>query len=254
MSKLNKNSESYIFGFALVVIILCGVLLSTVSGALAEKQKEERELERMRFILKSALDGERIDTLSKPSVALLYGKIVKESVLNQNGEVVEGKMVNEVVVAKEYKKLDKQGKLNEDIMYLPLYTVMSETNVEEISSYVVPTFGYGLWDNIWAYVAIQKDFNTIQGVVLDHKGETPGLGARITEDKVQNRFQNKKIYDENQNLVSVKMMKGENTTDYSDKPHKVDGLSGATLTANGVSKMFAVYLKLYEPYIQKNKN
>ena len=56
----------------------------------------------------------------------------------------------------------------------------------------MPTYGFGLWDNIWGYVALQKDLNTINGVVLDHKGETPGLGARITEDKFRNDIEAEK--------------------------------------------------------------
>ena len=251
MSKLNKNSSGYIFGFALLVILVCGVLLSIVSGALAEKQKEEKELERKMFILKSSL-GDEIAGLTKLEVAEIYSQRVEEKILNSRGEDVAGKTVGDVALRKEYKKLDKSGKLKDgEEINLPLYLV-KDKDKKEIQFYVMPIYGFGLWDNIWGYTALQSDMNTIKGMVLDHKGETPGLGANITDADVQNRYQSKKIYNETGKLVSVIMQKGEGN-DYSDDPHSVDGMSGATLTADGVNNMLSSYLRLYQPFLETVK-
>ncbi|MBO6516873.1 MAG: NADH:ubiquinone reductase (Na(+)-transporting) subunit C [Bacteroidia bacterium] len=251
MSKLNKNSNGYIFGFAFLIIVVCASLLSTVSGALYEKQYQERELERKKFILKSAL-GSEVDEMEKPAIAELYDQRVKESVINSKGEVQEGIAVNTIDLKKEYKKLEKNGSLKAgQSINLPLYEVKDESgNATEY--YVMPTYGFGLWDNIWGYLALQKDLNTVQGFVLDHKGETPGLGARITEDKVQQRYSGDKKIFEGSDLVAVRMMKGEGN-DYASKPHEVDGMSGATLTADGVNAMMRNYLNLYLSFINSKK-
>lgn len=252
MSQLNKNSNGYIFGFALLIILVCGVLLSVVSGALAERQKMEVELERKKFILRASIPGE-IEGLDKQAIAQLYEERVEEKVLDASGKELEGVSVNNVVIGKEYKKLNKQGELMEGAeMRLPVYLIKESSESDKIGSYVLPMYGFGLWDNIWGYMALEQDMNTIRGVVLDHKGETPGLGARITEDEVQSRFEDKKIFNESGDLVSVSMQKGEGN-DYGGYPHKVDGLSGSTLTANGVNKMFSSYLNLYQPYINQVK-
>lgn len=251
MSKLNKNSSGYIFGFALLVILVCGVVLSLVSGALAERQSIEREIERKKFILKAALGDEMAD-VEKAEISGLYEKRVKESVVNSKGEAVEGIAANAVKLKNEYKKMEKNGSLKPDLtINLPVYEVLSSDG-SEVEYYVVPTYGFGLWDNIWGYVALQKDLNTIEGVVLDHKGETPGLGARITEDKIQKRYRaGKKIF-KGDKLVSVTMNKGEGI-DYSSDPHTVDGLSGATLTADGVNSMLYNYMNIYLSFINANK-
>ena len=76
--------------------------LSVVSGALADKQYEERELERKKFILKAAL-GDKMDEVEKPDIAVMYDKRVKESVVNSKGEVVDGLAANTVKLTKEYK-------------------------------------------------------------------------------------------------------------------------------------------------------
>jgi Na+-transporting NADH:ubiquinone oxidoreductase subunit C len=48
------------------------------------------------------------------------------------------------------------------------------------------------------------------------------------------------------------MQKGEGQ-DYSNAPHKVDGMSGATLTAKGVNNMLKDYLVCYQNYLKKLK-
>ena len=212
----------------------------------------ERELERKNFILKSAL-GEEIVDMSKPDIAAMYENRVKESVVTPEGKVVEGVAVTDINLRKEYKKLEKDGsiKAGEEVR-LPVYEVMNATG-DQVEYYVFPTYGFGLWDNIWGYLALKGDLNTVQGYVLDHKGETPGLGARITEDKVQNRYRQEKTIFDGSELVAVTMMKGEGN-DYSSNAHAIDGMSGATLTADGVNNMMNTYLNLYLSFINSKKS
>ena len=212
----------------------------------------ERELERKNFILKSAL-GEEIVDMSKPDIAAMYENRVKESVVTPEGKVVEGVPVTDINLRKEYKKLEKDGsiKAGEEVR-LPVYEVMNAAG-DQVEYYVFPTYGFGLWDNIWGYLALKGDLNTVQGYVLDHKGETPGLGARITEDKVQNRYRQEKTIFDGSELVAVTMMKGEGN-DYSSNAHAIDGMSGATLTADGVNNMMNTYLNLYLSFINSKKS
>jgi len=112
-------------------------------------------------------------------------------------------------------------------------------------------YGSGLWDNIWAYIALDTDMNTILGAVFDHVGETPGLGARITEQGVKDRYKGKKIYDDQGMLVSIQMLKGENIDPSKIDNHQVDGISGSTLTSKGLNKMLDEYFECYEPYMKK---
>ena len=249
MSKFNKDSGSYIFTFAVIMTVLLGAILAFTSESLKDKQKAEREFERKKFILSAALGSETINKMAaqnRQDVEDLYSSRVKDFVVDTKGEKIEGMSAKDVIVAKEYKLPTDQRKL-------PVYTVAKEGS-DEVAYYVMPIYGYGLWDNIFGYVSLQNDLNTVQGVIFDHVGETPGLGARITEAEVQNRYQGKKILDEQGKLVSVDMQKGEGA-DYSNAPHKVNGMTGATITGKGVNNMMLAYLGLYEGYFNKiNKN
>jgi Na+-transporting NADH:ubiquinone oxidoreductase subunit C len=105
------------------------------------------------------------------------------------------------------------------------------------------------------YLALNEDFSSISGAVFGHKAETPGLGAEITESKsFYGQFgNNKNLFDSEGNFISVKVLKGTGN-DKASQSHYVDGITGATMTCNGVNKMFQIELKDYVNFLKKNQN
>ena len=110
--------------------------------------------------------------------------------------------------------------------------------------YVVPLHGAGLWGPIWGYVALDEDFRTVVGVSFDHKGETPGLGAKITTDDFKRQFVGKKILGPDGDFVSVAVVKNADKS----SENQVDAISGATITSSGVSAMLKECLEPYRGY------
>ena len=241
-----QRSSSYIIMYILILTGLCGVLLAGISEVLKPQKDAAVELERQTFILTAALGTEKVEELKEnKSVVTTYTDRVNGYVVNAEGKVQEGKDPKDVNLLQEYKKPAAER-------MLPVYEIKGENG--EMECVVLPLYGYGLWDNVWSYTAIESDMSTIRGVVFDHKGETPGLGARITEQKIEDRYKGKEVM-ENDEVVGVIMQKGEGN-DYDGQPHKVDGLSGATKTAEGLNAMFINYIQLYKPYMNvlKSKN
>lgn len=96
--------------------------------------------------------------------------------------------------------------------------------------------GKGLWGPIWGYAVVSEDGQTLKGVSFDHKSETPGLGAKITEQSFLKSFEGKKLYDKDGNFVSVRVLKPGTASEIAAE-NRVDAISGATLTSKGVDKM-----------------
>jgi len=235
-----RQSNSYIVIYAAVLTIVCGGLLALAAEGLKEKQQYNIDQEQKKNILSTVI------TLDEGAdINAVYSKKVKAFVVDFEGNVKDGMEPKDVNLAVEYKKAPADR-------LLPVYEFKSESDPNKTEYVVLPVFGYGLWNNIWGFVALKADLNTIQGVKFQHAGETPGLGARIESDQdVQDRYKGKTIFDESK-LVSVSMMKGEGF-EYADKPHQVDGMSGATLTGKGVNNMLKDYFASYENYMKKNK-
>lgn len=233
-----RQSNLYIVIYAAIITIVCGGLLAFASQALKPRQEANIELERKSNILSTVMTVEK-----GMDITAIYGTRIRELVIDFNGNLVD-KKASDIDVGSEYKKRPEDR-------LLPVYEFLNASDPNKVESAVIPVFGFGLWNTIAGYVALESDFNTIKGVSYSHVGETPGLGARIATAEIQDRYKGKKIFQAT-TLVSVAMQKGEGM-DYSQDPHKVDGMSGATLTAKGVNNMLKEYFGCYQKYLEKNK-
>ena len=239
-----RQSNIYVIGFSAVLTIILGGLLSFAALGLRPIQQEQVALDTQKKILGAVMDLKPSDNVPE-----IYESRIRSLVVNAEGEEVT-EVEGQPLVAEEV-EIGKQFKLPPEDRLYPVFRLVSEGNPEQTESYILPVYGKGLWDDISGYIALEQDLATIRGAVFDHKGETPGLGARITSLEVQERFKGKKIYDDVGELVAVRMVKGETGEPSIYGDNEVDGLSGATITAVGVNNMLRNYLSYYEPYLEK---
>jgi Na+-transporting NADH:ubiquinone oxidoreductase subunit C len=232
------HNNRYTFLYAIGLSIATAIILVITSQQLKPLQDANFALDNKKSILKSVL------IRSEDNVALeaTYDKSVEELVINSKGEVLDNIKVSAVDMKKEVAKSPEERNL-------PLYIFSGENgNV----SYIIPLRGVGLWGPIWGYIAIQDDFNTVYGAFFDHKGETPGLGAEITEIPFQEQFKGKMIYNSSNEFASINVMKSTTKSDIDDS-NRVDGVSGGTITSNGVDEMIKNCVEPYLTYFNKLK-
>lgn len=235
---MDRNSNAYTFLFAIALVAVVASALAFAATSLQPAQAKNVKEEKMQNILGTV----GIET-SRDSAQVLFNKyIVDQVALSSDGTPKADVNAFEVDLKKELKKpVEEQA--------FPLYVA----NVEGSKYYVVPLRGKGLWDAIWGYIALKDDVNTIKGAVFDHKGETPGLGAEITQEWFRKRFEEEKIFDGDGNFIGVSVAKGYQGGDNKDD-NAVDAISGATITGDGVTDMISERLKNYLPYFEKNTN
>ncbi|ATF08852.1 Na(+)-translocating NADH-quinone reductase subunit C [Candidatus Enterovibrio altilux] len=117
-----------------------------------------------------------------------------------------------------------------------IYLVKNEQRATK--EIILPIHGNGLWSMMYAFVAVETDGNTIGGLSYYQHGETPGLGGEVENPRWRSQFEGKKLFD-NQGKLALRVVKGGAQ---SGDIHGVDGLSGATLTGNGVQNTFTFWL------------
>ena len=235
---MHKNS--YVFFFAAVVTISCSILLATAANLLKERQQENIALDIQKNILASAGFGSA--ELERQDIIKLYNVHIRSKVIDRSGKEVSDKTVEQL-----------DPKIDVDL--LPLY--YAEEN-GEVLAYIIPISGKGLWSTIYGYLALEKDLNTIKGITFYQHGETPGLGGEIAKDWFIDNFKGKKILSSEGELVSITIVKGKVKGRIPDDQvdHYVDGISGSTLTGNGLNQFLKEDLETYEPYfnfIRKEK-
>lgn len=239
---MNKNSNTYIIAYAAVMVVIVAAVLSFAALSLKGVQAENARVEKMGYILRSIGEGGDAD-LVKDKAAYIneqYKKYIVDSyAVNVEGDRVEGANAFALLtnLKAEYDKPAAERSL----------PVFVSRNDEGVTSYVIPVWGAGLWGPVWGYVALADNWDTVNGVVFDHKSETPGLGAEISTAAFQAQFKGKHIL-ENGRVVAIRLVKGGAP---DDDPYAVDAVSGGTLTSVGVEKMLKNCLSDYDAYIEK---
>lgn len=247
------HSTGYIIRFTIVMTVIVAFVLALMVSGLKPIHTENEEVYNKKGILSAVAEqlGKDINTMSNKEVQEVFSSQIEQKVVNSKGEELTADQIKAATdgAADKAEDLDlsKESKKPEGEKLLPVYTFKGKDNKMYNILYVR---GKGLWDEIWGYITLDSDWNTIAGEAFDHKGETPGLGAEIKENKAwYTQFTGKKLYDQSGAYKSVAVVKGG----VKIPDHQVDAISGATITGNGVDEMLERGLKYYEAYIQKNK-
>ncbi len=238
-----KKSNTYIFLYASVMVVIVATVLSLVSTWLGPFQERNIEVAKKTDILKSVEKAERVREVDDRHSYIYeeYEKYIVETyVINHKGEIQDDIEAFDVDMRDEMRKpLEERN--------LPVFVSLIN---DDSYKYIIPMHGRGLWGPVFGYVALNDDFNTIYGIILDHESETPGLGAEISTSGFQERFKGKRLFDEDSEFISVKILAP------SDSPvegHSVDGISGGTMTTNGVEDMMYDVLSSYEDYFRERR-
>ncbi len=239
-----------VMGFVLMMTTVVAMLLAFLQFSLKGLHDKNEAIYSKKATLGAIADHLGLDysSISDEEVESIFENKIKQLVVNGAGEVVSKEDVatlgykGGVATSVDMKKENKKG----DDKLLPLYVFTKEDGKKY---YILYARGKGLWDEIWGCVALEDDFNTIAGVSFDHKAETPGLGAEIKDNKAWvKQFIGKKIYD-GDTFKGINVRKGG----AKDPVYDVDGISGATITGDGVTDMLLDYLVDYKPYLNTIK-
>jgi Na+-transporting NADH:ubiquinone oxidoreductase subunit C len=232
------------------MVIVAAALLSTAAMLLKPFQERNVAIDKMGGILASA---QIPDVTAETAIGLFNEYVTVEIVIDQDGQVVESYTESNKQNAKAF-KLDMKAELYKASQGKPFQLPLYVINKEGQTLYVIPFRGVGLWGPIWGNMALNDDLNTVVGVTFDHKGETPGLGAEINTVGFTKQFVGKKIFDNQNQFTSIKVVKGGvGTMPENQRIHGVDAISGGTITSNGVNDMIHDVLKDYLPYLQKHR-
>ncbi len=222
---MNKNSNTYIFIYAAVMVIIVAFLMALVSSSLKTIQNENVVNDKRKQILAA------LNISSSDPKADFETYQIKDILVDAQGNQVA----------------DNGGfdaSLEGDV--LPVYVA----NVNGETEYVLPMTGQGLWGSIWGYVGLKSDKRTIVGVYFGHTSETPGLGAEIAANSFKKQFAGRPVINDNGNIISVvKQGNAEKTNQQGG--NAVDGVTASTLTSNGVHNMLEKYVGLYKNFLNK---
>jgi len=225
---------------AVALCIVCSLVVSSAAVLLKPAQIKNKALDRKSNILAAA--GMLEPGQSDAEIEEIYASKITPRIV----DLKSGRYTDEFSPEGfEQKKIAKNPKTSIDLSdaedqanisrrenFSIVYLVENNGQLDKI---ILPVHGYGLWSTLYGFLALESDLNTVAGFGFYEHGETPGLGGEVDNPKWKNQWQGKEVYDDGE--VALGVVKGSVDPDKEGSEHKVDGLSGATLTSNGVTNL-----------------
>lgn len=251
----NKDSVGGTLAVAFMVCLVCAVVVSTAAVTLRPTQEANRILDRQVNILRAAGRYEPgVDVQAE------FAKIDRRFVDIETGEHVDMPDDFDQRRAARDDEMGRRLSGDQDIASIRRQSRVAEVYIVrndegQAERLILPMHGYGLWSTMYGFLSLETDINTIAGVVFYEHGETPGLGGEIDNPRWRSLWEGKQLFDDDGD-VAFQVIKGSVDSGTPDAEHKVDGLSGATLTANGVTNMVRFWAgeNGFGPYLERLKN
>ncbi len=237
-----RESVSKTFVVAIVLAALCSLLVSGAAIGLRPRQEANKIRDRKKNILivaglydAAASVEESFKQIEPRIVDLATGEWVSKDqqldpeTFDQRAAAKDPKMSVAIPPERDLAGIGRREK------YSLVYLVKTDDKLDQI---ILPIDGKGLWSTLYGFLAVSGDLNTVRGLTFYEHAETPGLGGEIDNPTWKALWSEKKIYDKD-GSVQLHVVKGA-----ADKnnPYQIDGLSGATLTANGVTGLVKFWL------------
>ncbi|MCV2402197.1 Na(+)-translocating NADH-quinone reductase subunit C [Marinomonas sp. C2222] len=245
----NNDSIQKTITVALSLCLVCSVFVAAAAVGLKPIQKANKDLDRKRNILSAAgmLDSnvsidQAFETIETRLVNLETSSFLTAEELSSAG--IDPATYDQQAAAKDpamsvaLNGANDPASIKRRANYSSIYLVKDGDQIERI---ILPVHGYGLWSTMYGFIALENDFDTIIGFGFYDQGETPGLGGEVDNPNWKALWKGKKVYnDQGEAIIQL----AKSSVDSADPLaiHKVDGLSGATLTSRGVTNLVQYWL------------
>ncbi|WP_323844074.1 Na(+)-translocating NADH-quinone reductase subunit C [Microbulbifer magnicolonia] len=240
----NKDSVKGTLLVALIMCLVCSVVVSTAAVVLRPAQQANVELDRKRNVLvagglvqpgASAKEVEAaFQSVETRYVDLTTGKFTDEAPAGGSGRAasrIDGAHAR-VASADDIAKIIRRENISE------VYVVEKNGELDRL---ILPVRGYGLWGTLFGFLALESDLNTVAGLAFYEHKETPGLGGEVDNPNWKALWHGRQVFDADGD-VAINIIKGSVDPNSAQAIHQVDGLSGATLTSNGVENLLHFWL------------
>ena len=252
--RLPNDDPRKILAVAVALCLVCAVLVSSAAVLLKPLQERNQALALKRQVL--AVAG--FPTAGTDIEQLFRERIDMRIVTLDSGDYddrIDPAQFDGRAAARDpatSRPLDREEDLagiKRRARHAPVYLVRGNGQLQRV---ILPVHGYGLWSTMYGLLALSGDGRTITGITFYEHAETPGLGDAIVDPDWQSGFVDKLAYDD-EGQPRITVIKGSVKPGSPAARYQVDGISGATLTSNGVTRLLHFWLSRqgYGPYLEK---
>lgn len=232
---------------AVTLCIVCSLVVSSAAVLLKPAQIKNKALDRKTNILSAAgmlesgqsgaeIEEEFATRIEARIVDLTTGRFTDKY---SSESFEQRKIAKNPQTSKDLSDAEDIAGISRREDYAVVYLVEKDNG--ELDKLILPVHGYGLWSTLYGFLALESDLNTVAGFGFYEHGETPGLGGEVDNPNWKSLWEGKEVYNDN-SKVAIEVVKGKVDPSRDDSEHRVDGLSGATLTSKGVTNLLQFWM------------
>lgn len=256
---MQKDSTVGTLVVATVLCVACSLLVAGAAVSLKDRQEVNKKLDVKKNLLQASGLLEP-GSASREEIEEAYKSIEAAVIDLETGKIVSDMNPTEFSQLKASKdpkmsklisqEMDKAG-IKRRSKYAPAYKYVKDGKMQML---ILPVNGKGLWSTLYGFLALDTDFKTVKGIGFYQHGETPGLGGEIDNVGWKAQWAGKKIFRDEE--VALKVIKGRALKSSKDFEYQIDGLSGATITSNGVTGLIQYWMGPdgFGPYLKNLEN
>lgn len=243
----NKETITKTLLVTITLSLVCSVLVSGAAVALKSRQTENQALDVQQNIL--AISGLVADpkTLNRQEIQEAFQQITPKLVDLETGKfntTLNVDTFNQQAASKDFATsttlpADQDSALIKRLEHTAkIYMIEREGQLETL---ILPVRGYGLWSTLYGFLALESDLKTVAGFGFYQHAETPGLGGEVDNPNWKAMWTGKKVFN-TKGEIDITVIKGSVDPTAHNAKHKIDGLSGATLTSRGINNLVNFWL------------
>lgn len=255
-----RDSVGHTMLVATVLCVVCSVLVASAAVGLRGRQEANKQLEKKKNVLIAAglynakeNSVQEVDTIFTSSIEhvlidLKTGKPVDPAVVDPQS-YDQREAARNPKLSVPINPPNALGGIKRREKYAFVYQVKNADG--SIQQVVLPVYGKGLWSTLYGFLAVDADDMTIRGITFYEEAETPGLGGEVENPRWKALWVGKKLFDDQGN-IKIHVIKGTVLANSPDAQYEIDGLSGATMTSNGVDRLVRYWVgpDAFGPYLQ----
>jgi Na+-transporting NADH:ubiquinone oxidoreductase subunit C len=251
-----QHNVFYNLWFCTAVCVVSAVAVSVTAVMLKERQDLNAALDKKRNVLVAAGLAEDDEALTQTEIDSRFNSVRQVVIELETGESlpdVDPEGFDQRRIASDPATSRVAPENDAKVRRLPDQALVYRLEDEGggLEMLILPIEGYGLWSTLYGFLALDADVTTVRGITFYQHGETPGLGGEIDNPRWKALWNDRQAFDDDGN-VDIAVIKGR-AGPASEDPHRIDGISGATLTSRGVSNLVQFWLGRngFGPYINK---
>ena len=257
---MQRNSVQYTVMFAGAVCLVCSLFVSAAAVSLSSTQAANRQLDLQKRVLGVAGLFDPRGGLSPADIQQVWDDNMVTVIVDlRTGEEAEDAPIgdpetyNPVRAAQDPSMSEVAPANSASVRRVPHYSRVYKVFGDDgsLAMVIIPIEGMGLWGMMYGYVALDADLNTIRGITYYEHKETPGLGGEVDNPNWQALWPGRKAFD-SEGEVAIRVVKGS-AGEPDEDPYRVDGMTGATFSNNGVTNGLQFWLgeHAFGPYLER---